>query len=181
MGDDRSRPARPDLILHPLILIGLGANLDSPIGGTPRETLAAALAALEAGGAATLTRSSWYRSAPVPASGQPWYTNAVASITTLLDPHALLALMQSIEFRFGRVRSVRNAARVLDLDLLDYRGAEIRSPDLVLPHPRLERRRFVLEPLAEIAPQWRHPIVGLTAAQLLRALADEQPIEKLPG
>jgi 2-amino-4-hydroxy-6-hydroxymethyldihydropteridine diphosphokinase len=69
---------------------------------------------------------------------------------------------------------------VLDLDLLDYRGERIDSPDLILPHPRMHHRRFVLEPLAEIAPEWRHPISGLTARQLLAELGEAQPIEKLP-
>ena len=162
-----------------LILIGLGANLDSPRWGAPRDTLTAALAALECAGTAILARSSWYRSAPVPPSGQPWFVNAAASVATELDAPGLLVLMQALEQHFGRVRSVRDEARVLDLDLLDYRGERIQSPDLILPHPRLHLRRFALEPVAEIAPYWRHPTLKLTARQLLLRLVGAQPVERL--
>jgi 2-amino-4-hydroxy-6-hydroxymethyldihydropteridine diphosphokinase len=162
----------------PPTLIGLGANLASPSWGAPRETLTAALATLESEGVVILARSGWYRSAPVPPSDQPWFVNAVASLATSLPAPDLLLLMQAIEQRFGRVRGKRNAARVLDLDLLDYHGERIESPDLTLPHPRLHERRFVLEPLAEIAPGWRHPALELTARQLLVRLGDAQPIER---
>jgi len=164
--------------LPPPILIGLGANLDSPRWGPPRATLAAALAALGSEGVVILARSSWYRSAPVPMSDQPWFVNAAASVATSLDAADLLVLMQAIERQYGRVRGERNAARALDLDLLDYRGEQVESPDLTLPHPRLHQRRFVLEPLAEIAPNWRHPALELTAQQLLVRLDGAQPIER---
>lgn len=181
MGDDRLHAPRLDPTRSPaLILIGLGANLDSPRWGTPRETLSAALAALEGEGAAILARSSWYRSAPVPISDQPWFVNAVASVATGLDAQHLLELMQIVEQRFGRVRGARDAARVLDLDLLDHRGERYDSPDLTLPHPRLHQRRFVLEPLAEIAPEWVHPTLKSTARQLLVQLGAKQPVEKMP-
>jgi 2-amino-4-hydroxy-6-hydroxymethyldihydropteridine diphosphokinase len=165
--------------LPPLILIGLGANLASRVGG-PRENLTAALAELEVAGVVTLARSSWYRSAPLPPSAQPWFINAVASVSAKFGAHELLMVMQYIESRFGRVRGARNAARVLDLDLLDYCGERIESPDLILPHPRMDQRRFVLEPLAEVVPHWQHPISGLTARQLLARLGEEQLIERLP-
>lgn len=183
MGNDRTRSARldPATLVPPLILIGLGANLDSPRWGTPRETLTAALTALEKEGACVLARSAWYRSAPVPPSDQPWFINAVVSVATRLDALGLLMLMQAIEQRFGRVHSQPNAARVIDLDLLDYCGEQIISSQLVLPHPRLHQRRFVLEPLVEIAPEWRHPISNLTAQQLLVDLTSRQPIERLSG
>ena len=162
-----------------MILIGIGGNLDTPRFGSPRETLRAALAAVEAQGIAIIARSGWYRSEPVPRSNQPWFVNAVASLRTPLDANELLAALQAIETRFGRVRSEPNAARALDLDLLDYRGQVMETPSLLLPHPRLHERRFVLTPLAEIAPDWRHPIFGLTAAQLLSRLANEQQLEPL--
>lgn len=161
-------------------MIGLGGNLPSPRWGAPRQTLTAALAALAAEGVTVSACSSWYRSEPVPRSDQPWFVNAVAAIETGLDAGALLALMQAIETRFGRVRSVPNAARIIDLDLLDFLGERHQSADLVLPHPRLHRRRFVLEPLAEIMPLWRHPLLGATAQQLLTVLAAEERVERLP-
>ncbi len=163
------------------ILIGLGGNLDSEQLGPPRETLSAALAALEAAGVAVAARSGWYRSEPVPRSDQPWFVNAVAAVETPLDAGHLLALMQAIEMQLGRVRGVRNAARAVDLDLLDYQGAQHETPTLILPHPRLHRRRFVLEPLDEIAPGWRHPRFGTTARQLIEALDLDQRVERLPG
>jgi 7,8-dihydro-6-hydroxymethylpterin-pyrophosphokinase len=87
--------------------------------------------------------------------------------------------MQAVERRFGRVRGVRNAPRVIDLDLLDYRGRQLYSPSLVLPHPRLHQRGFVLAPLAEIAPLWRHPVLGSRARELLAALDNDQPVARL--
>jgi 2-amino-4-hydroxy-6-hydroxymethyldihydropteridine diphosphokinase len=164
-----------------LILIGLGGNLASPRFGAPLDTLAAALVALEAEGIQVATRSAWYLTEPVPRSDQPWFVNAVASLTTHLTAPDLLAVLQAVEGQFGRVRSERNAARVLDLDLLDYRGQVTETSSLVLPHPRLHQRRFVLQPLTEIAPDWRHPLSGLTAEQLLSRLAAKQPIERVPG
>ena len=163
-----------------LILIGIGGNLTSTRFGAPRETLAAALAALEADGIQVTTRSGWYRTEPVPRSDQPWFVNAVALLATNLAAPDLLAVLQAVEGKFGRVRGERNAARVLDLDLLDHQGQVTETPSLVLPHPRLHQRRFVLVPLAEIVPSWRHPVSGLTAKQLLSRLAARQLIERLP-
>ncbi len=163
-----------------MILIGLGGNLDSAQYGAPRRTLAAALAELDAEGVRIARRSGWYRSEPVPRSDQPWFVNAVAAAAADLGAEELLAVLQAIETRFGRIRGEPDAARVLDLDLLDHHGQVLDTPSLVLPHPRLHGRRFVLVPLVEIAPNWRHPRLGLTAGQLLAQLEDEQPIERMP-
>jgi 2-amino-4-hydroxy-6-hydroxymethyldihydropteridine diphosphokinase len=161
------------------ILIGLGANRNSRRWGAPQQTLTAALTALAAAGVRVAARSGWYRSAPQPVSGQSWYINAVVAVETTRAPLALLAAMQTVERRFGRVCGVRNAPRVIDLDLLDYRGRQLRSPNLVLPHPRLHQRGFVLMPLAEIAPLWRHPVLGSQVRELLAALENDQPIARL--
>jgi 2-amino-4-hydroxy-6-hydroxymethyldihydropteridine diphosphokinase len=162
-----------------VILIGIGGNLASAQFGPPLDTLAAAMVALEAEGIQIATRSAWYQTEPIPRSEQPWFVNAVVSLITGLAARDLLAVLQVVEGQFGRVRGKRNAARVLDLDLLDYQGQVIDTASLVLPHPRLHQRRFVLVPLAEIAPDWRHPLSGLTAEQLLSRLAAKQPVKRL--
>jgi 2-amino-4-hydroxy-6-hydroxymethyldihydropteridine diphosphokinase len=162
-----------------VILIGIGGNLASARFGPPRQTLGAALAALEGEGVRISARSGWYRTEPVPRSDQPWFVNAVASLATSHHAPDLLAVLQSVETRFGRVRGERNAARVLDLDLLDYRGQVTETATLVLPHPRLHERPFVLAPLAEIAPVWRHPLLKQTAEQLLGGLVAKQSVERL--
>jgi 2-amino-4-hydroxy-6-hydroxymethyldihydropteridine diphosphokinase len=99
-------------------------------------------------------------------------------VATSLQPDALLAELHAVEDIFGRVRSVPNAARFIDLDLLDFHG-EIASGKAILPHPRMAERAFVLRPLADLAPDWRHPISGVSIAALLAALPVGQAIERL--
>jgi len=162
-----------------LILIGIGGNLASAQFGPPTQTLAAALAALEEHRIKILKRSGWYRTEPVPRSDQPWFINAVVSLSTQLGAKELLRALQTMERRFGRTRGEPNAPRVLDLDILDYQGKRMDTPSLVLPHPRLHQRRFVLVPIAEIAPDWRHPVLELTAQQLLAWLCSGEAIVRL--
>ena len=162
------------------IYIGLGANLPSPEHGTPRETLEAAMRILEARGLAIVARSPTYESEPVPVSEQPWYLNAVIEVATDLPSAEVLTLLHSVENAFGRVRAVRNEPRVLDLDLLDHRGEVRDGPESpLLPHPRLTDRAFVLLPLRDIAPRWRHPVNGRSVSELLESLPEGQRIRRL--
>jgi 2-amino-4-hydroxy-6-hydroxymethyldihydropteridine diphosphokinase len=130
-------------------------------------------------GIRVLARSGWYLSEPVPTSDQPWFVNGVALVASDLTPEALLDRLLRLETRFGRARSTPNAARTLDLDLLDYDSRQCELPTLVLPHPRLHRRRFVLEPLREIVPDWRHPRLGLSVAELIDRLPPGQSTRRI--
>jgi 2-amino-4-hydroxy-6-hydroxymethyldihydropteridine diphosphokinase len=159
-----------------LSYIGLGANLPHPLHGSPQQTLEAVIAAMRAAGLDVVARSSWYESAPVPMADQPWYVNGVIAIRSSLPATDLLQKLHQMEAAFGRVRSVVNAPRVVDIDLLDHRGerraGEADGP--VLPHPRMAERGFVLLPLQEIAPDWRHPVSGLSVADLVKTLPMDQ-------
>jgi len=129
------------------VFVGLGANLGDAVA-----TVESALSALERlPGTVRVARSSLYRSAPVDASG-PDYVNAVAELRTCMQPEVLLDSLLAIEDRFGRERPFHHAPRTLDLDLLMYGDRRLNTPRLVLPHPRMHERAFVLVPLAEIAP-----------------------------
>jgi 2-amino-4-hydroxy-6-hydroxymethyldihydropteridine diphosphokinase len=162
-----------------VILIGIGSNLAAPPFASPRDTASAAVAQLPGVGVKVALRSRWYLSQPVPASDQPWYVNGVAAVESALAPAELLASLLALEARFGRRRSVRNAARTLDLDLIDYDGRQCDSERLTLPHPRLHERRFVLAPLAEIAPDWRHPLLAVSARELLARLPPGDAVRAL--
>ena len=155
-----------------MILIGLGSNLPSRFG-TPRRTLDAARARLDEASLRLLAFSRVWHTRPVPDTGQPWFCNAVASIETALQPVDLLRHLHAIEHEFGRERHEPNAARTLDLDLLDYDG-RIEDGPPVLPHPRLAGRAFVLLPLGDIAPSWRHPATGLAIPEMLAAVVGWQ-------
>jgi 2-amino-4-hydroxy-6-hydroxymethyldihydropteridine diphosphokinase len=161
-----------------VILVGIGSNLAARGYRSPQDTAMAAVAQLPAIGVAIVARSPWYLSEPVPASDQPWFVNGVVEVATELPPTELLARLLALETQFGRERRTRDAARTLDLDLLDYDGRECATPNLILPHPRLHERRFVLAPLCDIVPDWRHPRLGLTAAELLAGLPPGQPIRR---
>jgi 2-amino-4-hydroxy-6-hydroxymethyldihydropteridine diphosphokinase len=154
-----------------VIFIGLGANLPHPEYGSPRQTCEAALAAIDGAELRILRRSRWYESEPVPPADQPWFVNGVAEVATALAPAELLDRLHRLEAAFGRVRRRANEPRVLDLDLLAYGGyVSLPGEEPILPHPRLAERAFVVLPLAELAPDWRHPESGLSARDLTTGL-----------
>ncbi len=151
-----------------MILIALGANLPSH-AGSPERTLRASLTRLYENAAPPVSVSNFYASPAWPDPSEPAYVNAVAQLQTTRDPASLMKLLAEIETGFGRVRGVRNAPRTLDLDLLDYEGRVEPGPP-ILPHPRIETRDFVLIPLRDVAPGWRHPVSGRRVEELIAAL-----------
>jgi 2-amino-4-hydroxy-6-hydroxymethyldihydropteridine diphosphokinase len=160
-----------------MIVIALGANLPSKCG-PPAATLAAALGRLQALGLYIVSVSSFYKTLAWPDPSDPPFINAVAIVRTRLQPAQMLGLLHEVETEFGRMRSAPNAPRTLDIDLIDHDGV-VCSGDINLPHPRLADRSFVLAPLAEIAPDWRHPITGESAAEMLARLPDRAAPERL--
>jgi 2-amino-4-hydroxy-6-hydroxymethyldihydropteridine diphosphokinase len=155
----------PDLKQYAMILLSIGSNLPTKDGASPLDTCQAAVKSLsELPGIRLIAVSRWYETAPVPPSAQPNYVNGVARFTiaspAAITPEALLADLQRIEARFGRRRGEVNAARTLDLDLIDMDGLVRTAPDPILPHPRAHLRAFVLMPLLDVAPDWVHPANG---------------------
>jgi 2-amino-4-hydroxy-6-hydroxymethyldihydropteridine diphosphokinase len=173
-------------------LIALGGNLPSTMGG-PADTLRAALSALGQAGAGVLAVSRFYQTPCFPAGAGPDYVNAAARIACDASAAQMLALLHDVEAQFGRERVQRWGRRTLDLDLIaagdqvlpdrqvhaEWRDLPsdqqtLRAPDrLILPHPRVQDRAFVLIPLADVAPDWCHPVLGLTVRQMVDALPPE--------
>jgi 2-amino-4-hydroxy-6-hydroxymethyldihydropteridine diphosphokinase len=147
------------------VLIALGSNMEGEFGSS-KALLTAALEGFASAGLAVSARSSWWRSASWPDPNLPDYLNGVARVETALSPDGVLAALQGLETRFGRRRGGRNAPRTLDLDLIAHGRIVMARDELVLPHPRAAERLFVMGPLAEIAPDWMHPVLGETALAL---------------
>lgn len=164
-------PIRTEVPGAPLAIIGLGANLEDP----PTMIRLALRDLSQTEGLEAAGLSSVYLTEPQGGpEGQNWYHNAVALFRCQLNPHDLLARLLQIESGLGRQRLERWGPRIIDLDLLAL-GQRVMDdpPRLILPHPRMEQRLFVLAPLAEAAPDWRHPLSGLTASEMLKALDPE--------
>lgn len=151
----------------------LGSNL-----GRRAANLARARRLLERGAVEVLAVSSVYETEPVDLPGQPWFLNQVLQARADLDPPALLRLVKTIETEIGRLPAVPKGPRLIDIDILLAGDRVVDSPDLVIPHPRLHLRNFVMVPLCEIAPDIRHPVFARTIAELVRATTDRSRVKK---
>jgi len=158
-----------------MILVAIGANLPKTAGETPLETCIEAASRLrEIPGLDFIALSPWYRTSPIPRADQPDYCNGMIRLQGEIEPLALLTTLQEIEQAFGRVQGERNAARTLDLDIIDLNGIIRAVPDPILPHPRAHHRAFVLRPLLDVAPAWRHPVLRQSVATLLAELPPQE-------
>jgi 2-amino-4-hydroxy-6-hydroxymethyldihydropteridine diphosphokinase len=153
--------------------LALGANV-----GDREGNLRDALRQLESEELRVVQRSSLYETAPQEVLDQPWFLNAVVEVETSLFPLQLLARIRQVERDMGRRRVTPKGPRNIDIDILFYGRSVIAAPELEVPHPRMAQRRFVLEPLAEIAPDFRHPVTGKTTQEMLAAL-EPQGIRRL--
>jgi 2-amino-4-hydroxy-6-hydroxymethyldihydropteridine diphosphokinase len=153
--------------------LSLGSNL-----GDRAANLRAALAQLDAAGK-SLAVSGFYETQPVDAPDQPWFLNCVAAIETEKTPQELLHLALKIEAAMGRLRMRKKGPRNIDIDVVLFGDRVVDEPALKIPHPAMQQRRFVLEPLVEIAPEVRHPELGKTARELLAELPSGQTVRRL--
>ena len=181
----KSDGVTPQLVAHDKIVAGLGANCPGP-WGTAAETVRRALSEIAARGVTVTAVSPFYATAAVGRARQPPYVNAVALIDTSLPPEALLRLFKRIERDSGRRGGRPWGQRTLDIDLIDYKGrvkhwrgqradfARAGQRPLVLPHPLMHQRPFVLRPLLDIAPNWRHPALNRSAGELWHRISESQ-------
>jgi 2-amino-4-hydroxy-6-hydroxymethyldihydropteridine diphosphokinase len=150
------------------VYLGLGSNL-----GDRAATLAAAVQKLDSPELSLIRASGLYETEPMGLKEQPWFLNQVAEFQTTLFPRQLLQRTKKVENELGRMRGVRNGPRTLDIDILLYGSAIVRSDELEIPHPRFRERRFVLAPLAELNPDLRDPVSGQQVKALLTSLSGQ--------
>ena len=157
--------------------VAIGGNLIPEGYDTLQDVMDDALATIDALPDISVIRcSKWFETAPVPVSDQPWYLNAVFEVITPLEAKVLLAKLHEIEASFGRVRNIRNEARILDLDVIDYQGEIHDDETICLPHPRMHLRAFVLLPIQDLDPAWQHPIINKSVTQLIDEMPSGQDI-----
>lgn len=163
-----------------MIFIGMGSNIAATGFVSPEATIQAAIDLFDDFGITLVRLSKFYLTSPVPASNQPWFVNCVAQIETFLSPFECMANLHRLECAFQRVRSVPNASRTLDLDLLDYNGLVIGNQSMLrLPHPRINDRAFVLFPLSDICSNWVSPLDGSKIEDLIKKLSIDDIIKPL--
>jgi 2-amino-4-hydroxy-6-hydroxymethyldihydropteridine diphosphokinase len=153
------------------IYLSLGSNL-----GDRAANLERAISALPEAGVRVLRRSSLYETEPVDFLAQPWFLNCVVEAETSMTPRQLLHALQGIERSLGSTKLVARGPRIIDIDILFYGASVIRTEEMEIPHPRMDKRRFVLAPLAELAPRLRHPVLGITIAELIAAAQDSSTV-----
>lgn len=155
-----------------IAFIGIGSNLEKPV-----SQCRLALKRIEGiDSIKLLKRSLLYETEPIGYIKQPWFVNAVIEIHTTLSPHELLSALGQIETEMGRIRGEKGGPRAIDLDILLFNEMIIHDDDLVIPHPELHKRRFVMVPLTEIASQVIHPVFGISMRELLTRLDDENKV-----
>jgi 2-amino-4-hydroxy-6-hydroxymethyldihydropteridine diphosphokinase len=156
-----------------LIYLSLGSNL-----GDRATNLDRAIAALPDAGVHVLRCSSIYETEPVDFLDQPWFLNCALEAQTSLSPEKSLAALQGIERLLGSKKLIARGPRIIDLDVLFYQSEVIRTAEVEIPHPRMAERRFVLVPLAELAPKFRHPVLHATIVELLAATPDKSIVRE---
>ena len=163
-----------------MILVGIGSNLNSKKDQPPEYNCIEAINQLTLHAIYPFKTSSLFETSPFPQEKlQPWYVNSVVAVKTKLNPFNILETLLTIELKMGRKRTTANAPRVIDLDLLAYDDKVIGGKELILPHPRLHKRAFVLKPLEQIAPNWVHPVTGKSIKQLSKNLDPGQIVRPI--
>lgn len=156
------------------IIIGIGGNIKSDDGSHPIHVAMKAINSLENYSIQVIEQSSWYESEPIPKSNQPNFFNCIVFANTILNELDVLKVLHKIEHTLGRRRKTVNEPRVIDLDLIDYSNKILSNKEIIIPHPRAHTRRFVMEPLAELDPNWVHPILKTNVYKILKKINNQK-------